>query len=165
VDPRFRGYAESLLRQYDKNKNGQLERDEWSELRGGLRDSDRNGDGIVTLDELTAKLAEFSQRRGDGGFSGHPPSSGPGGPPSSGSSSLGSTSGQPKSYRFKSATERLPPGLPEWFARKDTNEDGQISMAEFASRWTERDAREFIALDANNDGIITPEECLKASRR
>ncbi len=125
-----------------------------------MRDSDRNGDGIVTLDELTLKLADFGSRR----------RSGPTGSTasSSGSSPAGTstTSTAPRaSYRFLSAIERLPPGLPDWFPRKDTNEDGQVSMAEFSSLWTEKEVREFSQLDLDNDGLITPEECLKASRR
>ncbi len=159
----MRRYAEALLRQYDKNGNGQLEREEWSQMSSSLRDSDRNGDGIVTLDELTLKLADFGSRRSNGTSSSTAStgsSSGPGG-----GSSAPATGAAPRpSYRFLSAIERLPPGLPDWFARKDANEDGQISMAEFSSQWTEKEVREFSQLDLNNDGLITPEECLKAAR-
>lgn len=125
-----------------------------------MRDSDRNGDGIVTLDELTLKLADFGSRRSSGSTT---PTASEG---SSGTSSAPSGPSPPRpAYRFLSAIERLPPGLPDWFARKDTNEDGQVSMAEFSSQWTEKEVREFSQLDLDNDGLITPEECLKAARR
>jgi len=60
-DSRFRQYAESLLRQYDTNKNGVLEKGEWMQMRGSWRDADTNGDGIITLDELTARFAEMTR--------------------------------------------------------------------------------------------------------
>ena len=63
-----------------------------------------------------------------------------------------------KSYRVSSPTERLPDGLPTWFEKNDADEDGQISMAEFATSWTDQIASEFVKLDANGDGMIVPEE-------
>lgn len=161
-DPRVRRYAESLLRQYDKNGNGQLEREEWSQMSSSVRDADRNGDGIVTLDELTLKLADFGSRRGNGSSSST--ASTTSGSSGGGSSTSAASTPPRPSYRFLTAIERLPPGLPDWFARKDANEDGQVSMAEFSTQWTEKEVREFSQLDLNNDGLITPEECLKASQ-
>jgi hypothetical protein len=58
IESRVRQYAESLLKQYDKNKNGVLEKDEWSQMPERWRGADRNGDGKITLDELVARLAE-----------------------------------------------------------------------------------------------------------
>jgi hypothetical protein len=34
-------------------------------------------------------------------------------------------------------------------------------MAEYSSYWSDAKAREFVRLDLNNDGLITPTECLK----
>jgi len=137
-------------------------------MSSSLRDADRNGDGIVTLDELTLKLADFGARR-DGRSSSSGSSSASSGQgstsPASGTASATAIAAPRSSSRFLSAIERLPPGLPDWFARKDANEDGQISMAEFSSQWTEKEVREFSQLDLDNDGLITPEECLKATRR
>ena len=59
-------------------------------------------------------------------------------------------------------TERLPKGLPDWFARSDTNADGQVAMAEFATSWSDSVLKEFGQFDLNNDGIITPSEALSA---
>ncbi len=67
-----------------------------------------------------------------------------------------------KSYRVKSVTERLPKGLPDWFARSDANADGQVAMAEFATSWSESVLSEFGQFDLNHDGMITPEEALSA---
>ncbi len=57
------------------------------------------------------------------------------------------------------------PELPVWFVEKDRNSDGQVQMSEFADEWSDERLDEFVALDANNDGIIVPEECLRALSR
>ena len=61
------------------------------------------------------------------------------------------------------STDDLPPDLPEWFRQRDANADTQITMAEFSHEWTEERVAEFEKYDLNQDGIITPEECLGAS--
>jgi hypothetical protein len=152
------------LRQYDKNKNGVLEKDEWVQMRGSWRDADRDGNGIITLEELTAKLGQYS-RPGSA-----TPSSASSGPSSSGSSSgssgpsssAGRDSPSKKSHRFLSPQERLPQGLPEWFVRKDGDADGQVTMAEYSQAWSDSLAEEFTKYDLNGDGVVTPEEALKA---
>jgi len=66
------------------------------------------------------------------------------------------------SGRFRSATERLPKGLPDSFLQKDRDGDGQVWMAEWTTAWTEAEAARFQQFDLSGDGVITPEECLKA---
>jgi len=62
-----------------------------------------------------------------------------------------------------SATERLPSkGLPEWFARNDTDADGQVVMAEYMTSRTESLAAEFAKLDTNGDGVISASEAIAA---
>jgi len=168
LDSRMRRYAESLLRQYDKNKNGVLEKDEWSQMRGTWHDADANGDGTITLDELGAKLGRYSGR-GSSSSSSSSPSSPVRSPPSGASSegggatsSAGTDPSARKSYRFLSPQERLPQGLPDWFVRKDANGDGQVSMAEYSQTWSNSLAEEFAKYDRNGDGVVTPEEAIKA---
>jgi hypothetical protein len=152
-----RKYAEALLRQYDTNKNGVLEKDEWTQMRSNWRDSDANGDGTITLDELAVKMGGFSRSRSPS------PSVSTG---TSVAAVSGGSSGNPtskRSYRFLSPQERLPRGLPDWFVRKDNDGDGQVTMAEYSrSGWSDSMAEEFAKHDRNGDGIVTPEECLKA---
>lgn len=58
--------------------------------------------------------------------------------------------------------ERLPEGLPDWYARDDANADGQVTMAEFSSSWSEIVVADFYQFDRNRDGVITPQEAVKA---
>ena len=158
-DERVRRWAEVMMRQADRNHNQRLERDEWNERWGDFREADRNRDGVVKADELARRLGEFS-RGGFGRDRGR--SEGSSGSGRSGSGS--NNSERPKSYRFRTPTEQLPEGLPDWFARKDTNADGQVAMAEFESPgyWTAAVVARFAGYDRNNDGMITPGECLEA---
>jgi hypothetical protein len=145
---RIRGYAEGFLRQYDENRDGRLDRDEWQQMPPQHQAADSNGDGIITSEELTAHLQKTVGER----FAGR------GGSSSSGDKKTAETK---KSYRVSTPIERLPEGMPDWFLRNDLDADGQISMVEYASSWTDQIASEFTRLDANSDGIITPEEAKK----
>ncbi|MBN2476179.1 MAG: hypothetical protein JXB62_16320 [Pirellulales bacterium] len=156
-DERIRRWAETMISQNDRNHNGRLERDEWGEVRDAER-ADLNHDGVITADELAVRLNEYSRSRSGnrGSDSDRPPGSDRAGPDSGDSSKR-------KSYRFLSPIERLPAGLPDWFARKDTNGDGQVAMAEYETFWTDSRAAEFGRYDLNNDGMIIPDECLAAA--
>jgi hypothetical protein len=50
----------------------------------------------------------------------------------------------------------LPEGLPKWFANLDADKDGQIGLYE----WREdgRAIKDFLEMDQNADGLLTPEE-------
>jgi len=152
---RFAGF---VLRRYDRNRNGTLEKEEWGDMREDPSPADRNHDGVLTLEELTAGLAERMGGRSDESGGGSSRSS----DESSGSGAAGSNGR--KSYRFLTSAERLPEGLPDWFARQDANADGQVAMAEYAAYWSDSTAREFDRYDLNHDGVITPSECLNAGR-
>ena len=156
---KIRGYARSLMSQHDRNRDGSLQKDEWERLSDSQREADTNRDGVITLDELTTKLASYGRGSSSGSSYG-----------SSGSrfgrSTTGSekTAGAKKTYRFLSPTERLPKGLPDWFLRNDADGDGQIIMTEYTSNWTEAAAFDFMQKDGNGDGFITAEECLNADK-
>ena len=174
-DDRTLRYAEGLLKQYDSNKDGILQRDEWSKMRSESQKADRDGNGLITKEELAAQLADYSKGRSSGSTSG---SSGSGSSTSgssygsrsssSGSSASGGTKslskGTVKTYRFLAPAERLPSGLPDWFTRNDGNGDGQISMAEFSTSWDDQRAAEFTRWDRNGDGLVTPKEAIGSGK-
>jgi Ca2+-binding EF-hand superfamily protein len=154
MEERIRGYAEYTMRRYDRNQNGVLDKDEWGEMRMDPSPADSNHDGKVTSEELIKWFVERTRER-----SGGSDSSGSGGSGGSGSSNGNGL----KSYRFRTALERLEEldgQLPSWFKEKDVNTDGQVAMAEFSSDWTNSRVREFRSWDLNDDGLITPGECL-----
>jgi hypothetical protein len=45
-----------MLSRYDENKDGSLQRDEWSKMPNPPEKGDKNGDGQITLDELSERL-------------------------------------------------------------------------------------------------------------
>jgi hypothetical protein len=55
----------------------------------------------------------------------------------------------------------LPPGLPDWFYDRDTDGDGQLTLAEFAPDGSSAQRRLFAQYDMNGDGVITPDEVLR----
>lgn len=203
-DRRTLEMVRDIIRRYDRDRSGVLEREEWAngQWRTDPAASDLDNDGRLTAKELAMRLAQSRSTEGDregdrgrgswgsrggdsdrgrGGWGGRGGEGGGWGgrggegggwfgsressdsPPETRPSTTSSTRNDKPtatSYRFKTPTERLPKGMPEWFARLDINGDGQISMAEFASEWSVAQAAEFRSWDHNGDGIITPGECL-----
>jgi len=170
---KVRRYAEGLIKQYDKNKNGVLDKDEWDRLRDRYGKADTNRDGALTLAEVTVHISNYSKSSSSsssGSSSSSRYSSKSRGSSSSRDSSSrysrsysrrGSDSKKeedPKTYRFKTAAERLPKGLPSWWEKSDADQDGQIKMSEFTSSWTYDKVEEFKQYDPNRDGVITPSE-------
>ena len=60
-EARIRRLAQGLLRRYDRNRSGVLEKEEWSRMRGDPEQSDANRDGILTEDELATRLADYGR--------------------------------------------------------------------------------------------------------
>jgi len=192
VDERYRAYAANMLKRYDKNGNGALDREEWSQLRGEWwKSADANGDGTITVEEIIGRLAGYRSRfrtstTSSTSSSGTTSSSTSSSYSNSGTSTSSSTttstpastsstttssSASPttttvvrKPYRFLTPTERLPSGLPEWFTRRDANGDGQVTLAEFSDTLSDEVVAEFAKFDRNNDGVVTPKECLDAAQ-
>lgn len=53
----------------------------------------------------------------------------------------------------------------ELFRGRDTNSDGTITKTEWNPQITNEDARKFAMIDANKDGMVTPEEAKAHARR
>lgn len=138
-DPVLRN-AQSLLQLYDQNQ----QREEWGHLKGRWGEADRDRDGKLSLDEMTYRMAAYTQ---------------PGAEKLDGETLLR------RRFRPLPPAERLPAGLPTWFAEKDTNRDGQVMMSEFAREWPAEKLAEFKRYDRNGDGIITPRECLAGMKK
>lgn len=150
--------ANDMIRRFDRNRDGVLAGDEISSrFSGNPLDFDRNKDGRLTASELAVRYARRREgreqsekrddRRRDRGrteqveipdvFNGR------------------------KSYRA-TAGRGVPEGLPGFFTDKDANGDGQVTMAEFSSDWSNEVVQQFFSSDLNRDGVITSDEALRA---
>jgi Ca2+-binding EF-hand superfamily protein len=177
-DSRMAGMISGLMRRYDKDGNGVLSKEE-AGSSSMLAGADLNKDGKITQDELskavTSRFGGGDRRGGDsssrGSFFSRRDSSGESSSSGRSSSRGGSTrsggtttvSNERLSYRFKTALERLPEGLPPWFSQNDGDADGQVAMAEFSTSWSNRTLADFRQFDLNLDGIVTSTECLQAT--
>lgn len=154
--------AQSTIGRYDGNKNGFLDKSEiTSRFAGNPMDFDRNRDGRLSTSELAVRYARRREGREEAAEERR----------RSASRSDRSRKREKevdvydgeKSFRsITEATRKLPEGLPGFFTEKDKNEDGQVSMAEFATEWNDSVVSDFMKSDLNSDGIITPSEALKA---
>ena len=173
-------YAKGLVKMYDKNGDMMLSAEERKDLKGRAADADLNKDGTITIDELVAHLSSGSSSSSSTSMPSSSSSSSSTGKSDSdakkvdadlakrvltgtaGGSAAGAKEGDKRrSYRFSTAADRLPSGLPSSFKSKDTNHDGQVSMSEYSHTWTERLVTEFRKIDVNGDGMITAKEAVK----
>ncbi len=167
--------VQMMFGRYDRNGNGVLDRDEWNAFPSDPSRYDANQDGKISREEFAAAMAaRFGGRRGGDGpegergrwFARREGDETQGAePPAAAASEPAEASRAKKSYRIRTGAERLADisGLPEWFGRMDECGDGQVSMAEYSSSWNEQVAADFAQFDLNYDGIVTPDECVRAT--
>lgn len=163
-------YANSLIERYDKNGNNILEREEWKDMRGNPEESDKNGDGRITREELVARFSSY--RRGGDDSGGRDSGDSRSDDDRRGRSfrERGSSSEREEeqahaTYRFTSALDRLPRDARSWIERYDKNGDAQVSMAEFTSSWSDSKVREYQKYDLNADGVVTGLEYVASKER
>jgi Ca2+-binding EF-hand superfamily protein len=133
----------------DVNKDGRLSADEIPPaLHDKLMAFDKNGDGVIDLEEFTAYQLSQAQA---------------------------AKSTQEQHWETETVTPegelkrpvvyragKLPKALPAWFEKFDTDKDGQVSLYEW--RMANQDVSKFKDLDRNNDGFLTVEEVLQYER-
>jgi hypothetical protein len=186
-------YARRLVERYDRNGDGKLQPEEWRQMQGSPKLIDRDGNGEITLDELAQYVANHGARRKIRLLSRnleelvanppllHPSTAASPGPSDGGEASQpGGDATTPKrpddpalqtpnsptqgaDRMFHVSPKGQPPNLPEWFTTRDTNGDGQLTLAEYAPKATQTDVDEFARYDADGDGVMTPKECARAS--
>ena len=152
--------AQETFNRYDRNKNGFIDQDELSSRwSGNPMDFDQNRDGRLSVSELAVRYArrriddEGRRDSRDNRRSQQRPST-----PSPDDLIVKDRFEGKVSY--KRAEPKLPDGLPGWFAERDTNNDGQVRMSEYATDWNDDVVTQFYEFDRNFDGVITPEEAL-----
>jgi Ca2+-binding EF-hand superfamily protein len=148
--------AEERMRRYDRNRDGYLSKEEVSRFSGNPMDFDRNRDGKLSVSELSVRYArrrdaEEEARKGNERSRESPREE---------TVEIPDVFNGRQSYR-PVAARKLPEGLPGFFAEKDANGDGQLTMAEFSDDWNNEVIASFFSSDFNRDGIITAEEALR----
>jgi Ca2+-binding EF-hand superfamily protein len=137
--------AEAEFRQLDTNGDGLLNFDEISAdpTLAAERDKwDTNKDGFIDLNEFKEYFKARTQQDHAAG--------------------QGEPAGGPRTVKGKSeklpTAPDLPPNLPDWFKRYDTDGDGQIGLYEWKAAG--QPLARFLALDLNGDGFLTADEVL-----
>ncbi len=188
--PKVRRFADRLLAQYDGDGNGQLDPLEWKAMRGDPAAVDLDGDGLISRWEMISHVAAYGRHRRIR-LTGSmveaaaelppllvPTSVSPEEPakPQPGTEAAGeaevadgeATPAEPPAMPASRAGMKfyVPPsrlkGLPSWFLARDTDGDGQVTMAEYAPQATNERLQEFDRLDLNHDGVVTAKECPRA---
>jgi hypothetical protein len=131
--------ADRVFRVLDRDGSGLLEPAEWTDGLRAARRADADGNRRIDLAEYRAyfdgRVAEAVEATARPGGAAARP----------GQSADG------------------PGRLPEWFTRLDTDEDGQVGLYEWRAAGKPID--EFMAMDLDGDGLLTPDEYLRYARQ
>ncbi|MBC8873627.1 MAG: hypothetical protein H8E44_29675 [Planctomycetes bacterium] len=181
----------SDMRGHDLNRDGVLDEGEWNNMMERKRRmADTSQDGAITPAEFAEYVAKYGYRRRirlmpalQEGRDQMPSLLSPNATPSYRERAGLARSGveasrpngqtQPKSDATSAKKSRiprkytvsrtsLPKGLPSWFILRDTDGDAQLTLAEYARDASETSIKEFTRYDGNGDGVVTPQECLRA---
>ena len=132
---------------YDRDRDGELDEDEIERVRGPLRER-LGGRDDVSRDEFI-RLAE-EQQRGGGGDQDRSDRG------RDGNRSSGQSGPKPR--------ERVTVEMPSKYTEGDSDKDGQLGLYEWI-QWKSRvSIPEFLALDRNRDGFLTPYELTIAEK-
>jgi hypothetical protein len=148
IDPGARADAE--FRSLDRDGNGLLDYHEMDDLLRAEREKwDANRDGFIDLNEYKGHAKALAQQE-------HPVGqpSGAGGERAA-RVRVGARGGGPP--KDPSGAD-LPKNLPPWFKQYDGDKDGQVGLYEW--RAARQDVPRFLAMDANGDGFLIPDEVL-----
>src|SRR5687768_3685372 len=149
-DQRVIDYVNEMLRERDVNKNGILEKNEWTgRWSTPAADSDTNKDGVLDMQELCVRISNrFNVGRP--GSTPAPAAVAPATAPPAGSTATATTSSSSSSGGDGDRYRRYAEGF---IRQYDTNKDGKLDKEESA-----RMRPEHQSADVNKDGIITQEE-------
>ncbi len=138
-------YAQSLVENYDKDKDGKLSKTEVKAMRRPPVGADVDKDGFITEDELVDSLSGANKAKPTASTSSS--SRDKYRSRYSSSSKSGSSSSRSTSRSASSSFEKL-----------DSNADNQVHMHEYSDDWNDEMVAEFYSKDKNSDGVITLKE-------
>ncbi len=178
-------YAQRLMQKYDADRDGQLQAEEWSRMRGNPARIDADRNGAISQDELAGHVAAFGRAHRIRPKRRPPPAvdlalllaetieikSPDASDEDMPNGEEGATADREltdqdrRELKYFRSVDRLPPGLPDWFIRRDADGDGQLTLAEFAPKAAKTQLDQFARHDLNRDGIITAKEYLRGTAR
>lgn len=172
VSPKLLRYAERIVHKYDADKSGDLTLDEVRGMTGKPAAADSNLDGKITVREFAEHAARFGAGRairlthaGDGPLA---QSQGAGQPAGAEAAPATTTAAESTAARDPRRDLKyfaaLPAGVPSWFVDRDSDGDGQLSLAEFSPKLLKSEIAEFHRHDSNQDGIVTAKELLGSAK-
>jgi len=139
---KYQKYAQSLIKTYDKDGDGKLNRTETSKMRRPPVGADKDENGLVSVDELVASLIDDKKDK-----SGSKKVERDYSQSNRTDSRIGNATGRRNRSRTSSSLGEL-----------DVNGDNQIQMHEFADEWDDEVVAEYYMKDKNKDGVITADE-------
>jgi len=165
-------YVERIVKKYDRNGDGRLQAAEFRAMHGEPRRADLNQDGVITLDELAERVASYGRRRRIRLRSPNPaavfvfPLLRSSEQPAAATPKRIAPDKEPEQERrFFVPRALLPQGLPDWFDKRDTDGDGQLTFSEFSRGATRAEIERYPQYDRNGDGVLTAQELQKSLQR
>lgn len=177
-------YSRRLMQKYDKNRNGSLEKSEWTKMRGTPRLADADADGVITINELIVRVFSYGSSRGGRlvnagnreadrlrGSVAVAREANRNGAIDEASTTDNADTGidsqaeaeRRRRLKFYVPAAKLPPGVPAWFLSRDRDGDAQLTLSEFAPTASRSALEEFARHDLNRDGILTGKEFVRAA--
>jgi hypothetical protein len=143
---RMIGYLESAFARADANQSNSLEKEEWGNLdrRTNPEDLDKDKNGLITKQEYFEAVGERMGIKID-------------------PARFAYKHNGPLTYRAKETKEKYP-DVPIWFWNEDKDGDGQITMAERSTTWTDDRLARWLKDDLNGDGVITMKEAIASTQ-
>jgi hypothetical protein len=175
-----------MMQRYDLDKDGRISKAEADQnnriapyfdayASGGYMDVTAYKRFMVDRINNTGPAAQIQmaqRQQGRGGPGGFPGAGNPmaGNPDMTALIPNGGTNTNPKGNREEEQPQviayrygKLPIELPDWWEKLDTDKDGQIGLYEW--RADSREINEFIEMDLNGDGLLTPDEWMKYQKQ
>jgi hypothetical protein len=156
--------AERMFKGYDRNGDSFLNQEEiqtTKNLRNEWEKWDANKDSKVSLDEWRAYMKSREQAAQDRKDEKKTDTAAVRSSSSSGGIDIITIEEYGKMDNWRAG--KLPE-LPDWFKECDLNKDGQVAMYEWNQKSKEPIAK-FLAMDANSDGLLTPDEVVRHQRQ
>ena len=140
---KYAAYAQSLIKNYDKDGDGNLSQVEVKSMRRPPAGADVDGNGFITEAELVDSLSGGSRANA-------------GKPQVENTKIERRVASNTRSINSGTRTRSERGGGS--FSGLDKNGNNQVEMHEFASEWSDQKAAEYFKKDKNRDGVITSRE-------